>query len=156
MLNSIEAKPGEATRESVFDRYFRIHRAKSSLRSQTRLDTLISEDRAAVCLPAALEILYQAKKLKEFDSQREAIEFLQWLPTTSTIERVAIDTMHQLARRGMHRTPVPDLVIAATAHVHGATLLHYDSDFERIAEVTGQPHEWIVPRGQGHPPIGED
>jgi len=29
-------------------------------------------------------------------------------------------------------------------------VIHYDSDFERIAEITGQPHEWIVPRGEGH------
>jgi len=27
------------------------------------------------------------------------------------------------------------------------TLLHYDPDFELIASVTGQRHEWIVPRG---------
>jgi hypothetical protein len=26
-------------------------------------------------------------------------------------------------------------------------VLHYDAAFDRIAEVTGQPVEWIVPRG---------
>ncbi|MEN8114006.1 MAG: hypothetical protein ABFS21_06425 [Actinomycetota bacterium] len=26
-------------------------------------------------------------------------------------------------------------------------VLHYDHDFEAIAEVTGQSTEWIVPRG---------
>jgi hypothetical protein len=29
----------------------------------------------------------------------------------------------------------------------GATVLHYDSDFDHIAEVTRQPTGWIVPRG---------
>jgi hypothetical protein len=41
-------------------------------------------------------------------------------------------------------------MIAATALVHDATILHYDRDFERIAEATDQPHEWIIPRGSGH------
>jgi hypothetical protein len=25
------------------------------------------------------------------------------------------------------------------------TVLHYDADYDRIAEVTGQPVQWIVP-----------
>jgi hypothetical protein len=25
--------------------------------------------------------------------------------------------------------------------------MHYDADYDRIAEVTGQPVEWVVPRG---------
>lgn len=40
--------------------------------------------------------------------------------------------------------------MAATAEAHWATVLHYDSDIEPIADDTGQPHEWIVPRGRGH------
>ncbi|HEX6203130.1 MAG TPA: PIN domain-containing protein [Thermoanaerobaculia bacterium] len=31
-------------------------------------------------------------------------------------------------------------MIAATALVHGATILHYDRDFERIAETIGLAH----------------
>ena len=41
-----------------------------------------------------------------------------------------------------------DLVIAAVAERAGATLIHYDADFDRIAEVTGQPVEWVVPQGE--------
>ncbi len=54
------------------------------------------------------------------------------------------------ALRGQHRTPIPDLMLAAIAHAHSAVVLHYDSDYERVAEVTGQPHEWIIPQGAGH------
>jgi hypothetical protein len=42
---------------------------------------------------------------------------------------------------------LPDLIIAATAEEHGATVLHYDADYDRIAAVTGQPAEWIAARG---------
>ena len=42
---------------------------------------------------------------------------------------------------------IPDLIIAAAAEEAGIILLHYDADFDRIAAVTGQPMEWVVPRG---------
>ncbi len=37
-----------------------------------------------------------------------------------------------------HRRPIPDLIIAATAELHQAAVLHVDSDYDMIAEVTGQ------------------
>lgn len=40
-----------------------------------------------------------------------------------------------------------DLIIAAAAEAAGLVLLHYDSDFEIIAQVTRQPAEWVVKRG---------
>jgi hypothetical protein len=30
---------------------------------------------------------------------------------------------------------------------HGATVRHYDADYDRIAAVTGQPVEWVAARG---------
>jgi len=42
---------------------------------------------------------------------------------------------------------IPGLLVAATAERYSLTVLHYDGDYERIAEITGQPAELIVPRG---------
>jgi hypothetical protein len=75
---------------------------------------------------------------------------LTYLDMTAVAEQHLVDVMAALALRGQHRTPIPDLMLAAIAHAHSAVVLHYDSDYERIAEVTGQPHEWIIPRGSGH------
>ncbi len=49
----------------------------------------------------------------------------------------------------MHHRSVkmPDLIIAACAEAAGAVVWHYDEDFDRIAEITGQPVEWIAPLG---------
>ena len=49
-----------------------------------------------------------------------------------------------LAADGLqHRSAGPvDLVVAATAELHGLTLLHHDRDFAVIARVTGQPMRW--------------
>ena len=53
-----------------------------------------------------------------------------------------------LAARSQHRHfKLPDLIIAATAEEHGATVLHYDAGYDRIAEVTGQPAEWVTGKG---------
>ncbi len=60
----------------------------------------------------------------------------------------AADVMAELAARGKHRSVgIPDLLIAAAAERAHATVLHYDSDFDTIAAVTGQPAEWVIPRG---------
>ena len=48
---------------------------------------------------------------------------------------------------------VPPEVVAdpsfsmAVALAAGATVLHYDADYDRIAEITSQPTQWIAPRG---------
>jgi len=33
------------------------------------------------------------------------------------------------------------------AERHSVTVLHYDDDFDRLAEVSGVRTEWVVPRG---------
>lgn len=75
---------------------------------------------------------------------------LAYLHMTPAAEQKLGDTMAALALRGQHRMPIPDLMLAAIAESHSAVVLHYDADFERIADVTRQPHEWIVPQGTGH------
>jgi predicted nucleic acid-binding protein len=59
--------------------------------------------------------------------------------------------MRKLASRGQLRAPsIADLFVSAVALTHKATVLHYDKDFELIADVTDLRHEWIMPRGSGH------
>lgn len=60
----------------------------------------------------------------------------------------AADVLADLARRGLHRAVgIADLLIAACAERSDLTLLHYDSDYEHVTGVTGQPAEWVAPRG---------
>jgi len=56
--------------------------------------------------------------------------------------------MSELAMKSQHRNfSLPDLIIAATAELAGLTVLHYDEAYDRIAKITGQPVEWVVPKG---------
>ena len=61
---------------------------------------------------------------------------------TPAIEDRSVEVLTLLADRGRHRAPsIPDLIIAATAELAGLTVLHFDKDFDVIAELTGQPVE---------------
>jgi predicted nucleic acid-binding protein len=50
-------------------------------------------------------------------------------------------------RRQQRGVKIADLLIAAAAEVAGLVGLHYDDDFERIADITGQATEWIITDG---------
>ncbi len=53
-----------------------------------------------------------------------------------------------MALSGDHRrVPPADLVIAITAELADVPLVHYDRDYERIANITKQQHSWFVPDG---------
>ena len=47
----------------------------------------------------------------------------------------------------MRSVGLPDLLIAAVGERECVTVLHYDGDYELIAQVTAQPVQWVVPRG---------
>lgn len=56
-----------------------------------------------------------------------------------------IEVQGLLADRGHHRAAkIPDLMVAAVAELAGYTVLHLDKDFDRIAQVTGQPIERLA------------
>jgi predicted nucleic acid-binding protein len=60
----------------------------------------------------------------------------------------AIEVLEELARRGLHRAVgIPDLLIAAVAERANLSVIHYDADYDHVAAVTGQPMQWVVPRG---------
>lgn len=57
-------------------------------------------------------------------------------------EDLAREIQLLLAERGQHRAlSVADILIAATAALAGLTVLHLDTDFDLIADLTGQPVE---------------
>ena len=100
------------------------------------------------CPIVDLEILFSARSGAEhahFRRQRDAFEYF---PLTDEISRRALEVQGSLAQRAQHRpVSIPELLIAATAERFALTVLHYDREYERIAEITGQATEWIVPAG---------
>ena len=114
------------------------------------LRALARENALATCEIVALEMLYSARSLADYEQRWADLQALPWLPVTQAVMTRALGTQRLLAARGQHRRPIPDLVIAAAAAEHDATVLHYDRDFDLIAAVTGQRTRWIIPPGTSH------
>ena len=101
----------------------------------------------ASCAIIDLEVLYSARSLPDYEAVRAERRAFDDIPLTPDVMARAFAVQHALARTGHHRVSIPDLIIAAAAESAYLTVLHYDSDFERIANLTGQAQEWVVPRG---------
>lgn len=102
-----------------------------------------------VHIATELEMGFSAKSLDDYlEVRRSLIDHLLAVVQPVNAEERARQVQRELVERAHHRAAgVADLLIAATAEIERLTVLHYDADFDLIAEVTGQPMEWIVPRG---------
>jgi predicted nucleic acid-binding protein len=113
-----------------------------------RLAPLIIDGQVAVCGTVMLEILFSATDKRAYAETAELLGSLPRAPIDDDVIDNALETQAILARSSQHRgVALPDLILAAAAAVAGLTVLHYDSDFERIAAITHQAVEWVVPRG---------
>jgi len=91
----------------------------------------INAQQIVTCDVVTLELLQSARNREEVE-QREA-----W------------QSLRELAQRGAgrHRLPVVDVLIAAAAQEAGVGVLHYDHDFDRLAEVLHFRSVWLAPAG---------
>lgn len=112
-----------------------------------RLRPLLEDGYLATCAIVDLEVLYSSRSLRVYEEVLDERKSLDAAPITPDVMAKAIELQHELARRGQHRVPIPDLIISAAALMSGLVVLHYDADFERIAAVGGASHEWVVPQG---------
>ncbi len=100
--------------------------------------------RATIC---DLEIGYSARNATEWDRLVGSLDAFVAVETTAAHVHRALHVQRLLAQRSQRGRKIPDLLVAAAAEDHGLTVLHYDADFDLIAEHTGQRCEWIVPAG---------
>jgi len=70
-------------------------------------------------------------------------------PLTAAVTRAAEDAMRTLAHRsaGAQRVPIIDDLLAAAAQETGAAVIHYDRDYNTLAEVMGFQAIWLAPPG---------
>jgi predicted nucleic acid-binding protein len=114
------------------------------------IGSLIDLGRVATCPVLDFEALYTARSPSEYvaidELRRSAFEYL---PVNDSEWSRALEVQATLAAQSrLREAGMADLLIAAVAERHGLTLLHYESDFDTIAEITGQDARWVVPRGQ--------
>ncbi len=112
-----------------------------------RLVQLASDRRMWSCRLIDLEVIYGSRSRDVAAVIAERLALPEARITPAVVDR-AVRVAGMLADAGHHREAKPvDLVVAAAAESHGLVVLHYDADYERIAEVTGQATEWVSAAG---------
>lgn len=110
----------------------------------------VEQRQLAVCLPFLLEAGYSARASADYREMMDDFDLL--LPRVeiaTAMEERTLLAQRELAARGHHRLAPIDVMIAACAHEAGAGVLHYDRDYDLIAEHTSLSFEsvWIAPAG---------
>ncbi len=112
------------------------------------LEPLLLAGEVATCGIVDLELLYSASSRATYRALAEALRGMPRVAIGDACVNRALEVQAMLAERSQHRAvPLPDLLVAACAEQADLSVLHYDADFERIAKLTGQEVQWIVPRG---------
>ncbi len=125
--------------------------------SSARLDPVRAETVAAwmgdlqlaTCLPFLLEAGYSARSGSDRAAMMADLAALPRVEIDTEIEAVALGAQRELAEIGHHRVAPADVIIAACAHTAGMGVLHYDRDYDVLAEHTSLDFqsEWLAEPG---------
>jgi predicted nucleic acid-binding protein len=104
------------------------------------------------CPPTLLEMRYSARDGQGFESTAKRLDALAHAPLTADTAAMALTAQAELAAKPgiSHRVKPVDLLIAAIASAEGLGVLHYDHDYDTIAEHTSLSFAsvWVAPRGK--------
>jgi predicted nucleic acid-binding protein len=116
--------------------------------ARAAIEPLLLAGQIATCSIVDLELLYSASSPSVYETLAAVLRALPRVPVTEAVLDRALEVQRLLAKRSQHRAvPLPDLIVAACAEGAGLTVLHYDADYERIAQITGQSTQWVMARG---------
>jgi predicted nucleic acid-binding protein len=110
---------------------------------------LMESGNIAVCLPFLLEAGYSARSAADRVALMTRFDEFPRIAIDGEVERMALQAQRELAEIGHHRLTPMDVMIAACAHKAEAGVLHYDGDYDLLAEHTSLvfESEWLAPPG---------
>jgi predicted nucleic acid-binding protein len=126
--------------------------ARRDVGARRTFETMAVTGVLATCAIVELEILYSARNPVDHRRLKTYLrEQCVWLETTDDTLSAAVELQEAMLAAGMHRKPIPDLIIASVAQAHDAVLVHHDRDLDDISSVAaGLRTRWIVsPQGGG-------
>ncbi len=113
-----------------------------------RLHPLLEAGLVARCTPTDLEAGYSSTSPAAHRAMCKTRAAWPVVPMDQDVLDRAVEVQDVLASRSRQRdAKIADLLIAAAAEAARLVVLHYDHDFDLIAEVTGQRTEWILAAG---------
>jgi predicted nucleic acid-binding protein len=110
---------------------------------------VLRADRLRLSPVVRMEILLSARGGGSFDSLAERLSALRVAPLNSSVLRAAEDAMRTLAGHsaGAQRLPIVDYLVAAAAQETSAAVIHYDRDYDLLAEIMSFESVWLSPPG---------
>lgn len=93
---------------------------------------LLDEDRAVIAGPILIELIQRTRNEEEKEKTNGYVKGLHWLPVTDDHWHQSADVAFKLRRKGITTSAI-DVLIATLAMDYECSLLHKDSDFDRIA-----------------------
>lgn len=118
--------------------------------ARDRWHDLLSTGEIATCSMVELEVLYSSRSSADWVKDFAKRSHLERLKIDQDVFDRSIEVQGLLSKHielGHRSVDLPDLIVAACAEQSGVAVLHYDADFDRIAEITGQPTEWLAEKG---------
>jgi predicted nucleic acid-binding protein len=104
------------------------------------------------CPPALLEMRYSARDSDGFALTAKRLDALPHAPLTAEAAATALTAQAELAAKPgvSHRVKPINLLIASIATIEDLGVLHYDQDYDIIAEHTSLSFSsvWVAPRGE--------
>lgn len=100
------------------------------------------DDELCLCSVIRLELLYSARSPDDYESKEADLAGYRDLRVNAETHAIALTAQRELAQRGEHRVPVPDLLIAACAQQHGADVLHVDRHYDALTQVLSFRSRW--------------
>ena len=110
----------------------------------------LERDQIVSCPIVQLELLYSSRDAESFDAIAAGLAGIREAPVNRSVTRAATAAYRELAHRSplFHRSVrLPDLLVAAAAADAGLGVLHYDADYDTLAEVLRFESRWLAPRG---------
>jgi predicted nucleic acid-binding protein len=108
----------------------------------------VADGHVLVCDIVILELIRLSPNEKRAKQVAERLGAFRSVPMSATLWQRARDLQLLLAADGDHRrVPPVDLLIAGAAEAADVPLVHYDRDYERLANVCALEHLWLLPDG---------
>jgi predicted nucleic acid-binding protein len=96
---------------------------------------VFADDELCLCSVTRLELLYSTRSARDYAVLEEDLARFRDLPVDAETFAIAATAQRELASTGDHRVAIPDLLVAACAHQHGADVLHVDRDYDALMHV---------------------
>jgi predicted nucleic acid-binding protein len=93
------------------------------------------EDELCLCAVTRLEVLSSARSKRDFHRLEDDLAEFRDLRMDAETFAVALVAQRELAAKGHHRVPIPDLLVASCAQQHGADVVHVDRHYDTLARV---------------------